>query len=491
MEGRSRKGDLAVFGGLLLVRAVYYLGGTRFDTAFLHDGWQLPDYSLLTHHLLSTTWYFHAQPPLYVLLVGFVLKLSPFPDGITFQVLWLGLAALLGFGTRRLLLVLHVPERVAVVATLVILCAPQVVWMESRPLYDLPVTVAVTWLLVWGARYAASGGLRPLAWCVALCTALVLTRSLFHPVWMVGVLVLLLVGRRPATDVSRKAVAVLLGVPFLVVAGLMVKNQVLFGEPQLSSWTGPSLTKVVQARTTPETRRADVAAHRASPLFALPPYQPLASYASSMPACHRRHPGVPVLDSPQKQTAPGVVNFNDECFLAVFAAEQHDALRSIRHDPGHYAVNVGLAMRLFYIDVPVQVRRARVERVVQRVYDVLELGIPLQSPLYGDSESGTFSSRFLLLLALALAGAVVRGLVELRRWARRRTSPAGMVWLVGASTCTWLLVIGAMLEIPENLRFRSYADPFLLCALVAAGTWSVRAIRRRVSVGRARRDPVS
>jgi hypothetical protein len=271
----------------------------------------------------------------------------------------------------------------------------------------------------------------------------------------------------------------------------MVKNQVLFGEPQLSSWTGPSLTKVVQARTTPETRRADVAAHRASPLFALPPYQPLASYASSMPACHRRHPGVPVLDSPQKQTAPGVVNFNDECFLAVFAAEQHDALRSIRHDPGHYAVNVGLAMRLFYIDVPVQVRRARVERVVQRVYDVLELGIPLQSPLYGDSESGTFSSRFLLLLALALAGAVVRGLVELRRWARRRTSPAGMVWLVGASTCTWLLVIGAMLEIPENLRFRSYADPFLLCALVAAGTWSVRAIRRRVSVGRARRDPVS
>ena len=63
-----------------------------------------------------------------------------------------------------------------------------------------------------------------------------LTRSLYHPIWLVVVVGATLVVARRHLD--RRQVAAAIAVPLVLIGGWMLKNQALYGRPTLSSWVG-------------------------------------------------------------------------------------------------------------------------------------------------------------------------------------------------------------------------------------------------------------
>lgn len=496
---RDHVDDLAAVGLYAVVRAIL-LGpvGLRMDLRFLTFAPHLPDLGLLQDRLVETLWYTHTQPPLYAGFVGVLLKLSPFPDGATFLVAHLVLGATLVVLLRRLAEALGLGRTATFVGLALIVTNPALVAIELVASYDLPTIVLLAALALRTARYVASGSAPDLAWVTGLAGAVVLTRTVFHPVWFVLVAAGVLALRRPSAPPAR--VAVLVGAPLVVILALVAKNQVLYGEPTLTTFAGPSLAKIAGSAASPAEREALRADGTVSELFGRPVFWGWETYADAMPPCQRERPDVPVLAEPTRPVG-GYPNMNDECMLAVYRTQTDDALAFVRAEPRRFAAaQLGGTQLFFEPSLPIIFTtnaedldplddlwaatlfpRVQLQPVTRTEFGELRVldagGIDLVPTVV-----------VLDLLAIALGG---RAAVRL---ARRRARSGGTrartelgAWAAVGLTCAWVTAVGSLLEINENARYRQLIEPFLLLVLAWAGQqawrwWRARSGRADVDV---------
>ena len=208
-------------------------------------------------------------------------------------------------------------------------CSPAALLYENWLFYTYPEALLVTVVGLAVFRWVDTGRQ---AWLVTVgvsAMALVLTRSLFHPLWYLAVAGLAWLGRRPA---RRRHGLLALGLPFLLVVAVVAKNQVLFGTPGLSSWLGMNLWRVSTEQLPDATRQQMLADGRLHPQSALQSFQTYDRYAPLVRPCTPDHPDIAVLAQPRKST--GWVNYNFECFLPIYRQAQRDALAAARADPG-------------------------------------------------------------------------------------------------------------------------------------------------------------
>jgi hypothetical protein len=122
-------------------RAVAWALGLRFDANSLSWFWQYIDPALLKTRLLESLFYFHAQPPLYNLWLGVLLKLfgGQFRDASHGTYVLVGLV---GTGALALFLAkLGVPRLLAVVLALAFFLSPTAILYENWLFYEYPVAV--------------------------------------------------------------------------------------------------------------------------------------------------------------------------------------------------------------------------------------------------------------------------------------------------------------------------------------------------------------
>jgi hypothetical protein len=202
-------------GGWLLVYAVICLTGQRFSTEYLRYGWQLIPNDILRGNPVSSVWYLHTQPPLWNLLLGLIEKLSPLSTGLSLQLLMAGLGAGLAGGCAAIVRGLRLRRGVAVGIALAVTVNSEVIGLAFNPRYELPVACALTWMIavLLGHRNAR----RICITLVMLATIVALTRSLYHPIWLVVVAAAALIHFR--RSVNRATITVCVVVPLLLVAG--------------------------------------------------------------------------------------------------------------------------------------------------------------------------------------------------------------------------------------------------------------------------------
>lgn len=340
----DRVAFVVLAGGFVVSRLAAHLAGVRYDASLLAVSLQHLDLGLLEDRLVESLWFQHTQPPLFNLLIGLVLKLSPISPERTFHLLWLLLGLVLVAVTYRLLIGLRVSRVPALVATLIITCSPTVILYESWLSYEYPLTVAITAIALASIRWVRTGSLRWLMTIALLAAGCVLTRALLNPLWFVGVLAVVIVARRP---VGRWRPALLaIGIPTLVIVALMAKNQVLFGSPSFSSWLGWNLQRVTIDELPTETRQRLVDEGVLTPLATYPVFLPTDTYADVVAPCEREHPDIPVLADPTKPTT-GRENFNDECFLPIYRESLDNALAAGWAEPGPAARAVFGSMQIW------------------------------------------------------------------------------------------------------------------------------------------------
>lgn len=165
--------------------AVAWITGAIFDDSGIPSFWQYLDVSLLRGDLLRSLYYLHAQPPLFNLFLGLVLKLGA-P--------WATWAFALSVGGAGLLLLLAMAwffddyaVRPAIYVPLLLLFAlhPTFIMHTHWVFYTLPCSLYLVGSALCLARFVKTQ--ERVYWVIyaALSMALVLTRAVYHEAWLV------------------------------------------------------------------------------------------------------------------------------------------------------------------------------------------------------------------------------------------------------------------------------------------------------------------
>ncbi|MBW3574387.1 MAG: hypothetical protein KY450_05895 [Actinobacteria bacterium] len=448
----------------------------RFDNRPLNDAAQLLDRGQLRDQLVESLLNLHAQPPLFNLFVGLGLRAPSSPETPLFHALYLAAGLGLALGLYAALRRVGVPTLGAAALAILFSCSPGVFLYESWLHYDHLVVLLLVAAVLALQRYASGRRPAQAAWFVAAVAAIVLTRSLFHPVWLAlsVVLVLLLAGHQ------RRRVLAFVSIPVLLVFGLQIQRLITFGTPALSSGLGVSLAKITVFQLPPDERQAMVARGELSPLALVEPLSPASSYQGLVPPLRRS--GVPVLDEEEKGTYENPptndlfrVNMNAQSFLEISDAYLRDSLHVLRAYPGVYLQGVTTAIELFFRPTSdfftLAENRARVAPV-ERFYNRALLGVvaggagEVAIPA-GRTNYRLGPARTAWTVVVAYVTAVVGGAVFLLRLLLRRRAAVEVVVVCGFLwfTTVYIFLVSNLLEVGENNRFRLYSDPLVLVLL--------------------------
>ncbi|MGI9120728.1 MAG: hypothetical protein ACR2G7_11520 [Acidimicrobiales bacterium] len=481
-------GVAAVVAGFVVSRLYLAIAShIQFDNRPLNTALQLLDRKQLREDLVGSLFHLHAQPPLFNLFVGLGLQAPTRLETPLFHAVYLAFGLALALCLYAVLRRVGASTAVAAIVALLFTWSPSVFLYESWLAYDYPLVLLLCLVVLALQRYEAGRRPREAALFLTLVGAVVLTRSVFHLLWLLLWVVVLVVDLRGddkrRTRLDRRRLLAAAALPVLVVAGLHVQRYVAFGTPSLSSAIGISLAKITTFQLPEVERRELVAEGTLSPLALVEPLSPAADYRGIVPSPARS--GVPVLDDDQKgiyESPPTDseffrTNMNSLVFLEVSEGYLSDAVTTVRIRPRAYLQGVMTATEIFFRPTSdfftLAENRQRVGRV-DRLYNRVAFGVVAGGQGATDLPEARFQyrlgpARTAWVVVAAYVVALIGGAVLLvdRLRARRRGDQAtilvpAFLWI----TTVYIAVVTNLLEVGENNRFRLYSDPLVLVLLV-------------------------
>jgi hypothetical protein len=461
----------AVLGGWLAVRLVQWLSGATYSDRHLDFGWQLVPRETLRHDYLGSLWYLHVQPPLYNAVIGLLLRVPFVSDAVATRAFILACSLAAAFGLYRLALVLGLPPVASVIFATVVLADPFMIRYELEPTYEIPVLAALVWGLVLLAGLARRPTQRRFVAFVAVLTAVVMTRSLLHPLWLLGVAGIAWWMLR--TTIKWRTVALSMIVPLVAIGGWSLKNWAVFGEPTLSSWFGMNLQRGVIAPMDRGAIDPLVAAGDLPAVVSVPSFVSYSEYEPFMPPCVPDHDRAAVANPLRPN---GLADFNYECFLPVYRAMSDAARTAITHRPLEYIRSRGPAIAISFDHLTDSGYHGAVQRAAERVFKPLHLDIGMNAS-FANAYQPLFGAPYVRLsisvvTVMATIGTAAIGIAAI--WSARRPivrpaqlARAALEAVIGFSV-VWVLAVGILTETGENARFRAMVHPLLLLVPLAA-----------------------
>ncbi len=484
-ENRSRAVTYAALGVVFLAsRLAYMVAGVRFDWDPLRSSLAILDPELLRTDLLRTLLYSHSQPPLFNFFVGIILKCAPADPFPVFRILYIGMGLVMTFALMESLLRARVPAPAAFLLCAAVMTTPATILFENLLFYTYPVALLLVLSVLALQLYLGSGRIT-YAWVFfGLLGIIVLTRSLFHPLWFV----LAAAGLVAADRRSRSRLIVAAAVPLLLIGLWSAKNLILFGSASSSSWLGMSLSKMITVGV-PEGERARLVREGAISPFALRrPYEGIDEYRDLLP--RRDSSGIPVLDREVRST--GNMNLNHSAYIEISNRYLRDALVLIRLHPGIYIRGLAHAILIYFRPASEYLsffpNRPAVQGLDRAVNRVVLGQLAYERPTFEANESpldfGWQVRRTGVIIALVYAIVLVLG--GMRVWkCLRAPGPLSEECILEAyllGTLIYVAVVGNMLEIGENCRFRFSVDPLFVLLLGILFTGAIGRFRKRVKL---------
>jgi hypothetical protein len=469
---RRDPGLLVVIAAFVLSRAVYYLVGVDYDSSPLDVFWQYIDPKLLREHLLESIWYSHANPPFFNLFLGVVLKVSGGEHHTVFTVIYVLLGLTLAVLLYRLMRRLGAPAWLSAVLASVYTASPAAVLYENWLYLEEVVAVCLLGGAVLLHRFAERGRTPDAVGAFALLGVVVLSRSLFHLLWLVG-LVAIVYAAQPG---KRRRVLAAAAVPLALTLLIYVKNFVMFDTLSPTSCPGINAARVTTFQLSKPQIRERVRRRELSSFALESPF----GLALTRPELFRREPrrGVALLDATKKST--GAPNIDSAAYLRICPRYLEDARKTLLDEPDTYkrAVQQGT---FIYWRPPSQyafLPRDNLDDVkwIERAYGLVFYGqinpakdiVALALEPRGDYSVKRRIGEVAWLALAAYIAAVAFGLVVVwQALRRRRPSALALVAAYAVFNIAWVTLVGIGFEAGENNRFRYLVDPLAL-ALVAS-----------------------
>ena len=442
--------------------------GVRFDDSGLEYLYQFLDPEILRGDLSRGLYFLHAQPPLFNLFLGLVLKAFPSITTEVFALCFAALALALLLGLVWLMRALGVPDIFAAVSCLLFALHPNFLVYSHWLFYTMPAALIVLLMTMVLTRYTQTGGVVLAHVFCWLGAVLMLTRALYHPLWLVaaiGVVATFLAGKQ------RKGLLVAAIVPLLLVNGVYLKNYLHVGSYSGSSWLGMSLSKrwpLSQDEMATLRRRGVLPPvwHRRP--FREPDELKHLGYFEPMAEAH------PAIGDPYKGN--GEPNFNHRDYAIISKKMERANVQLMLRYPGRYLQRAATAFLLFVQPGPnsvhflVEYDFSSVHGLRHFLTSTVFRGGPIERPigiLQPPLNAWLIGFPALLLFALFRA---VRG---------ERSSGVDVrpVFAFMLLTVVWVTLTSTLIEIGENDRMRWEVEPLLMTFLATA----VTAIYRRVT----------
>lgn len=481
--GLERRDLLIVIVAFLASQALYALLGVRFDDSTLPGYMQFIAVDLLMNRLLESLWYYHAHPPLLNVFAAVGLKLFGERADIFFSGCFHLLGLVVAFCVYALTLRLSNSRIAAGVTTTVLVFSPAFVLYENWLMYTFPSMAMLTLSALLLHQYVVTS---KAGWCMAffgVLSALLLTRSLFHLLWLVSIVLLLAV----VLWDRRRQVLMAAAVPLLIVVFWYGKNYVLFGTFSSSSLMGLGFSNITTLMVPrPELRRL-IDAGELSPYALVSRYQDhRALFAEPEPAT-----GIPVLDEITK-AGGAAYNFNNVRMVRVNQLYAHDGLQVIRHLPGYYVMGLAISNRIFFSPPAMNwyftQANLAAARPMDRIFNPLLYGARpdpqlLTQPHFGLPSPYTLQVNTGIPLIVLWWVVIAYAFQQARRGVRSGwpdVDARAVVLGFFAFTALYLYVVGTGLELAENFRYRYNIEPLLFAVTAAAVTHLIRAARGRL-----------
>jgi hypothetical protein len=449
-HSRSRLAAILVIAvGFFISRILFAREGIPFyDGALML---QTLDLGLLRTHLAQSIFYLHSQPPLLNLFLGLVLKLTAnsFQEQQVLQNCFLVMGFSLMLITFQLMLDFEVPIAIALLLVLLFEVNPGTLMLEGWYYSAYPTQILLCGSAFSLRRFLNHGDDR---YGVAFLTCAglpIFLNSSFQPIWFVAVLgfCYYAFGRRIRT----------MGAPIAVVIGLiailLIKNALVFGLVTTSSWFGMNLARMTTFQISQNDRQEEIRAGGLSEFASITPFSGLNHY----PMETAKPTGIPVLDLPRKSN--GQFNLNNIAYIDISRHYLSDAVRTLKGHPGVYFHSILEATRCYF---------GTVKDLYPHVSNLLGAWNTSYNVILQPSEAWWWPravrcDTVSLTLLVGLPSIFCLTFFRLARadaWSPGDFTKAFMLLAIAYAS-----VLGVMLEVGENSRFRSVVDPLYLVLL--------------------------
>jgi hypothetical protein len=349
-----------LFGSFITIHIVFYvfLKGTFLYAPF--NLWQVVDQHLLRTRPLETLWHLHIQPPLFN---AYLSLIEIFFHPIAQWMHWL-IYILLGFiglfCIFHLLLRFRISPSLAVFLSLYCLLSPSWILYENWLMYSFPIMVLLSITGLQCHRFLSRPTLKNGCWLFICMTSLVFLRSLFHLIWFLIIVVMMIVQSHIKTSIILKASVI----PLLAIVVLFSKNYILFDNFGSSTWLGPNLLPMTNEIRT-GIRLDMIKKGEVSLITTSNPFLHIEQYRGKVELDYDKKTGIPVLDNYLKSN--GKVNYNHHLYVDLHKIHLHDAILLLKASPRPYFNKAGESFLRFFqpawnypyfLQQPQQVRNA-------------------------------------------------------------------------------------------------------------------------------------
>lgn len=342
MNFSSKKVQPYLFLTLIFIisRVLFYIIGIRFDIDPIFWFHQILDLNLLRSSLSESIFYLHSQPPLFNLYIGLVLKIFPLFYSAFFNFTYLLLGLICTFGLYFLSEKLTGKKISSFLITSLYISTPPVILYENWLFYSYPVTVLLLLSAVLFAKFEERGNFIYGFIFFSILAAIVLLRSLFHPLWFLLIIILMVIYYRKYWKVILLSSAL----PLIIVLALVIKNEVLFGT-MTSSWFGMNFAHITISNLPFDRIDSLISQKNFSKIAGIKPFSHPADYRQFVK--NPKYWNVPCLDDTFQNYGRGV-NYNNSIYIEVSKMYLKDDLAAIKNEPLNYLNGVCAASYLFF-----------------------------------------------------------------------------------------------------------------------------------------------
>lgn len=456
----TKHGFLILLFSFIITRIFYYLIGIRFDITPLYWFFQFIDPQLLQTELLKSILYLHTQPPGFNLFLGSIIKLANNNEALAFALTYQAIGLIMILSLYLVLRKLAIPLRIALPLTMFFAISPPVILLENWLFYTYPVTCLLVLSVIFLNYYLDEHIYTYLFLFFSTLSLIVLTRSLFHPIWFIIILIGVIAYNR---DNAKRIILCAL-FPMLVIGSVYVKNYVFFKQVGLSSWFGMNLAKMTLTvpwdKIKPLVEKGELSGIATIMPFQTPEtYQEYANFDTLT--------GIRVLD--RKYKSNGFVNLNHIAYIQVSQQYFIAAKYLIKKYPHYYGLSVVKACYAFLRPCSdSMIIRNKNRRVIGTWVNIYE------NYLVGDILSRVWNTHYtnrydkerkvhLNFLYFLVPVLCIWGLITIAKGAilfkYRRVELITITYAM--FNIIYVTIAGNLLEVSENMRFRFLILPLL------------------------------
>jgi hypothetical protein len=451
---------LSVLTVCIVSRILYAQAGIRFQGDTYLGYWQFIDPALLRTDLWRSVFFLHSQPPLTNLFTGIVLQLFPTNFDIIFHILYFIAGIILSISFYLLGTYMRFSPWLSAIVSAFFMVSPGTVLYEHWLMYAYPLAVTLTFSGVCLYQFILT---RKNYWGVTFFTLLAvitLTWSLFHIVWLFGITAILLI-----IFADRKKIIIVALLPIVLVTSWYAKNFFFYGEFTASSWAGMNLSNISTFRMPENERIKMVKTGELSKFALLPPFRNPSVYLKLLPDTPLT--GIPILDN--SDTSRGGRNQHHLVYVEASKRYLQDAIHIIEVRPNYYLQSINQAVYIYFHSA------SDFDFISGNRNHIAAFDLAWNRLFYGQWKNDESSAQRMSSMSMDhVAWWVVVSFIAVAAgsiiflWKNRSqlAEPENLLVLFMIYNIFFVSLVGNLMDIGENNRFRFTIDPFILILVI-------------------------